>query len=873
MKKVAFILLFILISLGIFIACDNGGISLVNEIKPATTNGSSDGGSSEKTPILVVADAKDKFADDDDPILTYTTNPSPLPDGVSLTGVMTREAGEVAGVYAITQGTLKLTGKNASNYILSFTGSSLTIAEKDVVTIIIKDGLGKFEGEPDPEFTYAAGAFFVYPGVDALALRGLTITGARSRADGEVANTYAFSQGTIALTGETAGDYNLVFANIPGAVFTISAPGVITVIPNNVEKYYGEVDPALTYTFTPMLPAGIEFSGSLSRVNAGDPAGEAVGEYAITQNTLALTGEGSGNYNISFNDTKKLTIKKLPVTVTADSFIKVKGEAFPDLTFTNDRGLLVSDFTGALSCSAVDTSTTGNFPITRGTLALTGGAAANYAFEDATFVAGNLEVTAKTVITVTPNNQAKYYNDPDPAYTFTFTPTPEAGVTFDPATSLGRTAGETVGTYAINAGNLALQGTKKDNYTISVVNGKSLTISKKPVTITAYNRSKEYSDPDPELTFGSNPSLPPEAFTGSLAGTTALTVPGDYDITRGSLDLSTTSDGNGRYIDNYEITAFTKGTMSISKKTVKVTADAKTKVSGGVEPTLTFTVVPDIGAAAFDGALTRAAGEVIGQTYAISNGTLALKDSYSGNYSYNSSEDFTGALLTVTDKIPIEISADPKSKYYGDTDPSLTYTLAAALPAGVTVTGSLTRTAGENVADSPFAITKGTLDLSGANASNYTITFTPGAFTVNPKTVKVTANAQSKYYKDAVPALTYVTSPSLPAAAFTGGLECTATADSDAGTYNITKGDLALSTASDGNGPYNENYSYVPASDFTGSTLTVNKKPVYVTADNMSKEFDEDDPVFTYSTSPNLPAAAFSGALARAAGTAVVIML
>ena len=841
LKKAFLVFLVLSVSLCIFIACDNG-IAFVNEMKEDTSSGGGGGGGGGSTliPITVTANPQSKFYGDPDPDFgqDYTVSPDPLPSGVSLTGVMTREAGEDVGVYAITQGTLALTGKNASKYTLSFTGSSLTIAEKDVVTIIVKDGLGKFEGEDDPLFTYEAGSFLVYPGVEALALRGLTISGALAREAGEVAGTYAFNQGTITLNGETAGEYNLVFANIPGAVFTISAPGAITVIPNDVEKYYNDVDPALTYTFTPMLPEGVEFDGALSREGAGTPAGEDVGEYDIVQNTLTLTGTHAGNYYISFTSGKKLTVKKIPVTVTADSFTKVKGESFPDLTFTNDRGLLVSDFTGALSCTAADTSTTGTFPITRGTLAITGAAANNYSFEDANFVAGNLVVTAKTVITVTPNNQTKYYGDPEPTYTFSFTPTPEAGVTFNPATSLGRTAGENVGTYAINAGNLALQGDKKDNYIISVVNGKTLTISKKSVAITAYDRNKEYSDADPELTFGSNPSLPPAAFTGSLSGTTVNNVPGSYDITRGGLELSTASDGNGRYIDNYEIGTFTKGTMTINKKSVTVTADAKTKVSNGTEPTLTYTSSPALPAAAFTGALTRAAGETVGQNYAITQGTLALSTNSDGNGQYNKNYDittFNGANVTIVNKIPIEVTADAKSKTYGDSDPSFTYTLSAALPVGITITGDLTREdagtpAGENVG--LHNITRGTLNLSGDSSSNYEINFTGAKLTITQKAVKVTAYNRTKVYGDSDPELTYV---SVPALAKKSGQEpfinSLAREEGEAvNDYEIGKGTLALNPSY----PDYNNYSFTPA-DFTTGTLTISKKTVTVTADDKTK--------------------------------------
>ena len=96
------------------------------------------------------------------------------------------------------------------------------------------------------------------------------------------------------------------------AVLTIKkAP--LTVTPDDVTKLYNAEDPALTYTVTGLINGESKedvMSGSLSRAK-----GEAVGEYAITQGTLAP----NDNYYIeTFTTGKKLSITKIPVT--ADCF-------------------------------------------------------------------------------------------------------------------------------------------------------------------------------------------------------------------------------------------------------------------------------------------------------------------------------------------------------------------------------------------------------------------------------------------------------------------------------------------------------------------------------------------------------------------------
>ena len=100
-----------------------------------------------------------------------------------------------------------------------------------------------------------------------------------------------------------------------------------------------------------------------------------------------------------------------------------------------------------------------------------------------------------------------------------------------------------------------------------------------------------------------------------------------------------------------------------------------------------------------------------------------------------------------------------QTKVYGDADPVLTYQVTSgSLASGDAFTGALARTAGEHVADSPFPITQGTLSLG----DNYTLAFIGASFAITPRPVTVTADAKTKVYGDADPALTYqVTSGTL----------------------------------------------------------------------------------------------------------------
>ena len=136
-------------------------------------------------------------------------------------------------------------------------------------------------------------------------------------------------------------------------------------------------------------------------------AGENVGTYAISKGTLAL----SSNYDLTFIGAD-FTIAKRPVTVTANATTKVYGSADPALTYQITSGSLAfSDaFSGALTRDAGED--VGSYAIKQGTLALSG----NYTL---TYAGANLSIT-KASLTVTADNKFKYYNDPDPIFTFMY---------------------------------------------------------------------------------------------------------------------------------------------------------------------------------------------------------------------------------------------------------------------------------------------------------------------------------------------------------------------------------------------------------------------------------------------------------------------
>jgi lipopolysaccharide export system protein LptA len=453
-------------------------------------------------------------------------------------------------------------------------------------------------GEPTSPRSYGD-TFNVNP----TASSGLTVTVAAGA--GSVCTVAAAATGFDVTMTSGSGNCVLVASQSGNAGYSAAAnvsrtvaakPRPVTVAADAQSKTYGAADPALTYQVTAgSLVGGDSFGGGLAR-----DAGGSVGQYDITQGTLAL----NSNYDLSFVGAK-LTITARPVTVTADAQSKTYGDGDPALTYQVTSGSLVTgdSFGGGLARDAG--GSVGQYDITQGTLALN----SNYSLS---YVGAKLTITARPV-TVTADAQSKTYGHADPPLTYQVT----AGslVTGDSFSgSLARDAGGDVGQYDITQGTLALNS----NYSLSYV-GAKLTITARPVTVTADAQSKTYGDGDPALTYQvtAGSLVTGDSFGGGLARDAGGDV-GQYDITQGTLALNS----------NYSL-SYVGAKLTITVRPVTVTADNKTKVFGASDPALTYQITSGslVTGDSFTGSLTRDPGESIG-SYAITKGAVALSSNY-----------------------------------------------------------------------------------------------------------------------------------------------------------------------------------------------------------------------------------------------------
>src|SRR5262249_18632481 len=135
---------------------------------------------------------------------------------------------------------------------------------------------------------------------------------------------------------------------------------------------------------------------------------------------------------------------------------------------------------------------------------------------------------------------------------------------------------------------------------------------------------------------------------------------------------------------NYNVTT-TNGTLTIEQANATVTADNKSKTYGDDNPTFTATVVGAVvGGDAIDYSLATTALK-------FSNvGSYPITASLGSNPNYNVTA--TDGTLTINQAIAT-VTADNKSKTYGDDNPTLTATVVGEVVGGDVINYSLATTA------------------------------------------------------------------------------------------------------------------------------------------------------------------------------------
>ena len=339
---------------------------------------------------------------------------------------------------------------------------------------------------------------------------------------------------------------------------------------NNRTKTYGDL---VTFAGTEFSSIGLINGDTITKVtltSTGAPVTAIVNTYPIVAS--AAVGSGLSNYSIKYHD-GTLTVDQAPLKIKANDRFKTYGDlaTFAGTEFTISVGTLFnSDTITSVTLNSTGspvTATIGDYNIVPS--AAVGSGLSNY---DIKYSNGTLTVV-KRDLKITADDRSKVYGD---LVTFAGTEFTWLGlanadtITSVTLTSAGAPVASGVGDYDIIPD--AAVGTGLSNYEIKYDNG-TLTVTPRPVTVTAAAASKVWTSSDPlpflySITSGN--LVGNDTFSGELSRDPGE-APGDYPITQGTLTLG--QNYNLSYIGNILTIYMTLGQSDSDNDGVKDDVD------------------------------------------------------------------------------------------------------------------------------------------------------------------------------------------------------------------------------------------------------------------------------------------------------------
>ncbi len=252
-------------------------------------------------------------------------------------------------------------------------------------------------------------------------------------------------------------------------------------------------------------------------------------EFTSSSPYTVFTDNESANTNISvkLQRTIRLTATNKEYDATTNASVG----------YTVEGGAVAGDVTITASNGKFNDKNVGTGKTVTGTISVSGADAGSYQFTKVESTTAS--ITSKNLTTANAVAANKVYDGTTSASI--------TGVTLVGAISGDAvTVGNSVGNFSQkNVGNnisvtaaITLSGTSRNNYTLTQPTGLSANITKRTVTVSARNLSKDCNQNDPTLTYTVSPSIASgDSFSGHLTRESGEDL-GEYDILQGTLSLN-----------------------------------------------------------------------------------------------------------------------------------------------------------------------------------------------------------------------------------------------------------------------------------------------------------------------------------------------
>ncbi|MBN1818643.1 MAG: filamentous hemagglutinin N-terminal domain-containing protein, partial [Sedimentisphaerales bacterium] len=548
------------------------------------------------------------------------------------------------------------------------------------------------------------------------------------------------------------------------------------------------------------------------------------------------------------------------VTLTPQNASKTYGDDNPVLTWTptsnpvptyTPTGLIAGDTlsgTPTLVTTAAQQSGAGDYPITVTGIGSVSGPSGYQFILDPN--SATLTVN-KANMSITPANFARQYGEANPSFypatynglrdwdkdPLTGAPIPGVidGVTLYACTYGGGTCVPDVtqqsgaGTYTIHwSGNWG--GITSPNYTVGPIWPAAFTINPAPLTATANNLIRRIGDPNPpfSVTYTGLMSWdnPDDANVLVCCG---YNTPPDVNAPPGNYEIIP----SGGWARNYDL-SYVNGIFTIKEPyPLLITADNLSKVYGRNNPVFTTSYI-----GLQDGDTAAVVSDV---QFATTANDRSAVGSYSvtpsgGTFPPYYTAQYAAGLLQIT-PAPLSVTANNIIRRIGDPNPpfSVTYTGLTAWDdpddPGVLTCCSFNEPPDVNASPGSYPI-----NPFGGSATNYTITYVPGIFTIKvPYQLIIAADNLSKVYGSSNPPLTvtYTGLQDGDTAAVVSGVQMTTAANdrSPAGRYPIT--------------PSGGTFPPYYTAQYAAGLLQVTRAPLTVTANNLIRRIGDPNPPFS----------------------------
>jgi len=657
---------------------------------------------------------------------------SGLVNGETLTGVTLASTGAAntssVGSYNITASSA--TGANGfatGNYNISYANGSLSVYAANIT--VTADDQSRTYGGSNPtsgNTTLTTGS--LYNG-DTLSTATLS---SAANATSNVGN-YTLTASNQTLSVGLVSNYNISY--VAGNLQV--TPANLTVTANSTSTQYGLGTNLTAVGYTTSGLVNSETIGSVALSSSGSANTSSVGSYNITAANATGGTFTASNYNINYvNGTLSVTQANLTITANNASSQYGQGTALGTSAFTTSalqNGETVGSVVLASNGSAT-TSSVGSFNITASGASGGNFTASNY---NISYVNGTLTVTQAN-LTITANNVSTQYGLGTTLGTTAFTSSGLAnGETIGSVVlaSSGTANTTNVGSYNITASGASGGNFTASNYNISYANG-SLTVTPANITVTADDQTRLYGALNPTTgnitvsgtlyngdTMSSTANVSSTATNTTAAGQTANLTPSAATFTNG-------------LAGNYNI-HYTNGTLTVNPAPLGVVATGVYNGTTTLTPTsyaltglANGETVTSVSVVSLSNANVAANTYITGLT---SGGGTANLSNYQISQAYNDSPNTTTTNAFTMAKANLTVTADNAANFIGQGLPGSYNVSYTGFVAGQNASNAgLSAGTVSNSANGSSGAGTYTLTPSGFSASNYSIAYTNGTYTIVP---------------------------------------------------------------------------------------------------------------------------------------------